>query len=291
MKSIFEVLASVAREEARLRQAPFLAPCVRSGKVRVRVAGLARTFAPRPSDFEGWGLFTPDAENTATCVEEASLPLVLRYLERLPRLRLRLARKLRGYTWLAYPVNESDARQRLGMARPLPVHLVAEGQAFERVLSRYDGQVWWFEEVDRRADPRAAETMRAALQAAALPETLRFPGLTPEMRATYDLAVQQSHTSGSLRQERHAGNRLRAALTNAGGELEGYEDRGEFWQVEWITRDGARHRSAIGKQDLTVLSSGICLSGEDRKFDLQSLVGVIEKRGAGDWDDWEEDHA
>jgi hypothetical protein len=37
-----------------------------------------------------------------------------------------------------------------------------------------------------------------------------------------------------------------------------------------------RHTSAIAKADLTVVSSGICLSGRDRDFDLQSLVGVIE---------------
>ena len=35
--------------------------------------------------------------------------------------------------------------------------------------------------------------------------------------------------------------------------------------------------SAISKRDLTVISAGICLSGEDDKFDLQSLVGVVEK--------------
>ena len=48
--------------------------------------------------------------------------------------------------------------------------------------------------------------------------------------------------------------------------------------VEWQTFDGEYHSSAISKQDLTVISSGICLSGLDRDFDLQSLVGVIEKR-------------
>jgi hypothetical protein len=76
--------------------------------------------------------------------------------------------------------------------------------------------------------------------------------------------------------------RLRRALTLGGGELRTANDRGDYWLVEWTTASGARHTSAIAKGDLTVVSSGICLSGRDRDFDLSSLVGVIERRGE-DW--------
>ena len=70
--------------------------------------------------------------------------------------------------------------------------------------------------------------------------------------------------------------RLNQALQLGGGRLRRYTDRGDYWVVEWTTQGGRRHTSAIGKNDLTVISSGICLSGHDRDFDLQSLVGVME---------------
>jgi hypothetical protein len=64
----------------------------------------------------------------------------------------------------------------------------------------------------------------------------------------------------------------------AGGELKGFRDRGDYWTVEWTTRAGERQTSAISKRDLSVVSSGICLSDRDSDFDLTSLVGVIERR-------------
>jgi hypothetical protein len=245
------------------------------------VAGLVYTFCPKPRDFEGWGIFQPVSEDTAEVVEEAGLPLVTEYLRRLQPLRLRLAHALKGQSWLAYPVNESDARQRYGAARPIPVHLVVEGTPFEQIAARWDGGSWWFEEVDRRADPQVAERLREAMRAITPPEALRFKGLTPEMRVAYDLAAQQAKEFEALMQPRRDEARLREALTLGGGELREFHDRGDFWLVEWTTRDGERHTSAIAKNELTVVSAGICLSGQDRDFDLQSLVGVVERQ----WED------
>ncbi|MGH9822716.1 MAG: hypothetical protein ACREDR_05630, partial [Blastocatellia bacterium] len=71
---------------------------------------------------------------------------------------------------------------------------------------------------------------------------------------------------------------LRTALDRAGGTLESTRDHGDYWTIEWTSGNGERHRSAISKTDLTVISSGICLSGRDRDFDLTSLVGVMEGR-------------
>lgn len=293
MTNISKLLEQLAREEQQLRSTQFLAPCVKGGRVRTRVGGMVRTFAPKPRQFEGWGIFQVQTDRIAALVEDADVFQVAEYLECFPQFRLRLAYPLRGQrkvrswrfpprsdfsrqTWLAYPVSEADVRQRIsGGVRPIPVHLVTEGSAFAAIAARFDGQGWWFEEIDRRADPEVADRLKAQLTQLTAIAALRFPGMTPEMRVAYDLVAQQTEGFSPFHGD---GRRLQDALRVGGGELQQFQDRGEYWMVEWTTADGDRHTSAIAKNDLTVISSGICLSGRDRDFDLQSLVGVMENR-------------
>ena len=290
MADIRDMLNRLADAEDNLRSRRFLAPCVRGGQVRTSVAGLLYTFQPRPRDFEGWGIFRPVGEREAEVVEEAGLARVTEYLGLFPSARLRLGYRLRGGTWVAYPANESDMRQRFPSepeARPVPVHLVTDGHEFEQVVARNLGGSWWFEELDRRAPPQEAESLREALRSGVAPEDLKLKGLTPEMRACYSLVFRRGalERERRLRKEQRRSRvsrdeaRLRGALRFGGGELRGFRDHGDYWLVEWTTRGGEPHTSAIAKNDLTVISAGICLSGEDQKFDLQSLVGVVE----GDW--------
>jgi hypothetical protein len=278
MTDIDKLLGKIAAEEAKLHKTEFLAPCMGGGKVRASVAKMTRIFIPEPRDFEGWGIFQPLNLQVALRIDEPTLPQLAQYLNLLQPLRLHLVYPLRGQSWLSYPVNESDMQQRFGAAKPIPVHLVTDGAAFEPIIARFDGAACWFEASDRRADPQPAEQLRETLRTEAAPENVRFAGMTPEMLAAYDLAWQHTETGRQRRETESEEGRLRVALRQGGGELQEFRDRGEFWQVEWTTANGERHASAIDKNDLTVVSSGICLSGRDRDFDLQSLVGVIEQR-------------
>ena len=106
-------------------------------------------------------------------------------------------------------------------------------------------------------------------------------GITPETRAAYALAAEFAPAFRREREQRAVERRLRAALALNGGELVGYEEEGENWRVVWQTRSGQSHVSTVARGDLTVVSAGICLSGYDSDFDLQSLVSVVE----GAWDD------
>jgi hypothetical protein len=274
MTDIRKLLSQIASAEAQLQSTQFFAPCVKGGRVRTRVAGMIYTFTPKPRQFEGWGILQPVDEQTAMLLEEADLPQITAYLQQFPTIRLRLAYRLQNQTWLAYPINEADVRQRFKTVKPVVVHLV-KGVGFEQILARWNGNSYWFEEVDRRADPAIAETLQSALKQLTPVEELQFKGITLEMRTLYHLATQRIE---GFAQPQRDEKRLRQALKLSGGELHQFQDRGDYWTVDWITSDGTRHTSAIAKEDLTVVSSGICLSGRDRDFDLQSLVGVMEHR-------------
>lgn len=275
MTDICKLLNQIANAEAQLQSTQFLAPCVQGGRVRTRVAGMVYTFTLKPRQFEGWGIFQAVDEQTATLIEEADLPQIAAYLQNFQAVRLLLAHGLQGQTWLAYPVNKADMRQRFKTVKLIPVHLVSEGVAFEQIIARWTGQSCWFETVDRRADPESKEKLQSALKQLTPVKELQFKGITPEMRSIYEL-VRQS-TAG-FAQPQQDEKRLKKALQTSGGDLHQFHDNGDYWTVDWTTGDGTRHTSAIAKTDLTVISSGICLSGRDRDFDLQSLVGVMEQQ-------------
>jgi hypothetical protein len=273
MSNIHSLLQQFAQAEAQLLSTQFLAPCIQGGRICTRVLGMTYTFTPQPQKSEGWSIFQPIDAHTATWVEDADLPQIAAYMKHLPVVRLRLAYRLRGQTWLAYPTSEADFQQRFGTVRPVRVHLVV-GTPFEQVIACGSGNAYWFVDVDRRSDPAIATTLATALEQKVAVDELRFKGLTPEMRSLYQLVAQHAGLAPIQSDEQ----RLRNALKLGGGNLVQFQEHADYWTVDWTTADGRQHTSAITKTDLTVVSSGICLSGRDRDFDLQSLVGVIEQQ-------------
>ncbi|MDQ1610899.1 MAG: hypothetical protein QOG00_830 [Pyrinomonadaceae bacterium] len=287
VRRLIETLA--AREEAQ-RGMQFLAPCVGGGWVRVSLDGLVQRFRPEPHDFEGWGVLEAIDDRTARVVSEATLVQVEAYLKLLKPLPVRLAARLRGRTWLASPLNAEDARRQFDVTSDgLQVHLVSDGARFEVLTAYTDGCHWLGGELDRRADARVAERLRKLLWQGVAPRYITWKGITPETRAAYTLAAEFAPARGRGRKGRAADRlkqleeaRLGDALALGGGTLVDYEDEGDaHWRVAWQTSGGETHVSIVARRDLTIFDAGICLSGYDRDFDLQSLVGVVEHA----WDD------
>jgi hypothetical protein len=200
-------------------------------------------------------------------------------------------------------------------AEPLPVFLCdpTDGaERFERAVARVDGKTLWFDGPDTLADPTHAEWLRDTTSDIEHLETF-LPGLAGSERLALlfwqmrqvELALPDaSHQSKRISSE-NQGNQLphdvvqqrawiqqkarqgqleqilRHALEKADATLHSFseippvEDSSGYLVVEWSEQGRTRrYRSTIDPR-LTVVSSGICLSGRDRDFDLTSLINVM----------------
>jgi hypothetical protein len=214
-------------------------------------------------------------------VAQPSLRQIRDYLALFPAVRLVLLARAghdpstgSGHCWLAVPAHRGDSRFQIdGSAR---VHLARGVQPFEQIVARFDGAHFWFQETDRRRNPAIAAYLRESLAAETAPDALHKPTLTAEEREAYRLLYQATEAIQRDRVEA----RLADALAHAGAELASYIEREDAYTVSF-TVDGQPHRSTVRKGDLTVLAAGICLEGQDRRFDLTSLVGVIREGAQG----------
>lgn len=270
-------LQRLARAEAAFVGSEFLAPVLRGRGVGVRIAGVRCTLAVEPHGFEGWGLFRAASHTLARWVRELTMGERRRYLALFPPVRLILCRRADG-RWRGLPASRADSR--FSIEGLVPVRFVEDGDLFETILARFDGGQFWFESADDRADPAVAVLLRESLAAALEPGDVRRPGLTAEQRVAYALNYR-ARLEEMLRDERYRSERrLRDALEHAGAELRDYREQGEVYRVSYDV-EGQRHTSVVRKDDLGVVTAGICLSGGDRNFDLASLVGVLREGEAG----------
>ncbi|NEQ51172.1 MAG: hypothetical protein F6K11_13720 [Leptolyngbya sp. SIO3F4] len=269
MVNIHQLLSHFINTEQTPCQSDFLAPCIRQGCLRTYVNGLAYTFNLRGWPFEGWGLFRPASSETATLIKEASLSDVNQYLRRLPAFRLYLVHRLQHRSWLAYPINESDTQQRLGMVKPMVVHLVADRFVFDQIIARWDGNTFWFDQMDPQASVTNSLDLRESLTQRINSDDLCIQGLTPEKFTAYDLAVQQM--SEFSPQKRDTDQLRKVSKTNA----DNWQDQENYLSVDWKTADGQCHTNALTKEDLAVVSTGIYLRDCD-VIHQKTLSGVVD---------------
>jgi hypothetical protein len=274
---VTDALSRLAAAEDQFLASEFLAPTICGGNVQVRIAGVICRLRIQPADLDGWGVFHPISHSEATLVRRANLTERQGYLELFPLVRLILACR-REEQWLALPAHRADSRFQIDGF--IPVRLVEEAQLFEVIETRFDGSQFWYAAPDQRWDPARASYLRQELGRLTPPEQLQRAGLTSEERAAYEVNFRPRYEASEEARRNRDEQRLRGALTHAGAELKDYVERQDVYTVTYEV-EGQRHVSAVAKKDLSVQVAGICLSGEDRKFDLQSLVGVIREAQDG----------
>jgi hypothetical protein len=271
MSKLFDKLAA---EEDKFFSSQFMCPVRKGVPIRVRIAGIVVVLnVAEPKKFEGWGVFRPISYRTARFVRDPSMVEKQSYLELFPVLRLILCRRTDNL-WYGYPAKQADTRFVIkGM---VPVYLAEEVQLFEVVQTRFDGTTCWFDSIDSRYNPRSAVYLRESLTTLAEPDKLSLSGLTQEERDAYLMAYGPALEADLEAKRDKQEERIKLALAKAGAAYRSYIERGNTYTIEYQV-DGEQHRSVVSKDTLQVQSAGICLSGGDSAFDLQSLVGVIRE--------------
>jgi hypothetical protein len=272
-KSIRGSFEKLADAESKFIGSEFLAPVGRGHGVTVKIAAIRCTLSVDPADFSGWGVFTAVSHSQARLLREASAVERRRYLQLLPSVQLVVCSIERSQIG-ASPANLADDRFRF--TTPVPLQLAPRVELFETVVSRFDGARFWFDQIDPRADAATATHLRRELARMADPKDLDRAGLTSGQRIAYALEYVRRATAILADQRSRADARLALALAHAGAELRDFADGIDTYRVTFMV-DGQRHTSVVRKDDLTIRSAGICLSGRDEDFDLTSLIGVLRE--------------
>ncbi len=269
MKKENKNLLDKTRElEEKFLNSTFLAPVL--GEVAVKICGFINRLDVEPRDFEGWAVLKPEDFTLANVIAEPQPHQIYDYLKNYPSLLCILLKKLRGKTWLALPFNLSDSMQRFRIKKPFLVHLVERGDVFEHIRAVHDGVSFWFQSIDRGISLEKIEKMREGITKQQ--EDIQLKDITREERMAYSFVLSTVKEELVDREER----KIKNALNRGGAQLSSYSEAEGGYVVKWRF-EGEEYTTVVRKEDLTVVSSGICLSHKDELFDLTSIVGVMRE--------------
>jgi hypothetical protein len=267
---VLNVIRSIGEKERKIYSLEFISPIYFTDTVVTRVDGLVYKFSI-PKTAPGWYKIRPVDQVRARIVGEADISERESYLKRLGKLRVTITMK-RGNVYLAIP----DKANKYGLPFKdlLPVYLHDDSiMIFDRALVRYDGVNLWFEGVDTGNDPAKADYLRSSLEKLVDPEKIKFSNLTFEEKLAYSLRTTFDKKFLEDRKE----VTLKNDVEHAGGQFVRFVERSDHYSVTYRV-DGEEFTSHITKDTRRmVIAAGICLAGNDNKFDLRSLITVVRE--------------
>jgi hypothetical protein len=280
---VLRKLDKLAADEAAFLATRFVAAVTAGRRVQVRIARVRCELPVEPRDFEGVGVFQPLSHDRARVERVATLAERRAYLSLFVPVRMVLCERS-GTSGIGILAGKSDTR--FALDAPAPIDLIADDAdagLFDTVVARFDGARFWFDERDPRAELAAGRYLRESILAMRPLVQIDRPGLTAEQREAYRInldarrrQIERQRQAELAARRASSEGRLAEALEHAGATLREFVEQGGQFRVRY-TVDGTEHTSVVARGDLSVLSAGICLSGEDAKFDLASLVSVLRE--------------
>lgn len=260
----------MGEKEASLSDRVFVSPVFYTTEVATHVEGINYTFSI-PKVEPGWYKFRPVDTKRAKLYGKAELQDIESYLKYFDKVRLVLVMKQRG-VYMAVP--DKINKQGLSPQELIPVYLTDDTALdFDRVIARYDGANLWYECVDMGNDPQKAESLRTSLETLVDPSKIKFEGLTFEERLAYTLRITLDKKLVADRNKKG----IESHVEHAGGKLLRFAEKTDHISVTY-TVDGEQFTSHVSKDPThQVIAAGICLSGNDKRFDLKSLITVVRE--------------
>ncbi|MCC7530586.1 MAG: hypothetical protein IT342_18830 [Candidatus Melainabacteria bacterium] len=281
MSDSIDLINKFAAKEKELVGSKILAPVLKGATVRVRVGGVICELKTNDRQFEGFAVLEVKNLRSAKIVGEPTLKQTAEYLGLFPCLRLVLINQFDGIWW---GLMASTGEKRIQLTGPVPIRLTTRASAFSTVLVRCDGANFWYETACRKRNPAIARYLRESLEKRVQPEQIRFSGMVPAESLAYHMAYLRSNPDYIAGKPGTLDERIRQALQHSGAQLDAFwQQNSDSLMVRFIV-DGRTHVCHVSS-NLALRSAGICLQGQDGKFDLASLVGVIRESNKMD-DEW-----
>ena len=227
---------------------------------------------------QGWFVLHPNNTTSASIVREAYPYEIEGYFQKLPRLTCIVCRRLQGKTWLVYPFNTSDAKQKTDLEFPRPMHLVLDNvEPFFIIRGGLLGTTVLYRGIyDSRQSAELGQELEKKTSIS------KLKNVNPEFRAVY--AILEQHLEEERKQT--VVGKIEDAVGYLGAELVSFKEKGEGYIVRWKDQKET-HEVTVGK-DLKLLSAGICLSGRESQQSLSSTIAVMRRYGSrysNDYDD------
>jgi hypothetical protein len=267
---VLAIISKIGEKENQLLNKVFISPVFSNTIVATNVDGMLYSFSI-PKVNGGWYQVQPIDVKSAKIKGPAELFERENYLKCLDKIRLILVMKKDG---VFYGVPDKANKFGFRVDNLLPVFLHDDvAMDFDRVIARFDGGNIWFESIDQGNDPAKADYLRDCKQKVLEPLELKFSGLTLEERIAYTLRLTFDKRLFIDRKK----DGLKNAVEFAGGSFVKFVERSDHYSVTYKVGSES-YTSYVSKDPVhSVISAGLCLQGNDRLFDLKSLVTVIRE--------------
>jgi hypothetical protein len=270
LNNVLDLISKIGEQESSLTGKTFVSPVYYNTEVATRIARMVYTFQI-PGGQHGWLRIKPINSKRAKVVGPAELGEIEEYQKYLPKIRVALMMKQKD-VYMGIP--DKSNKFGLGISNPIPIFLTDDYPAdFDRIIVRFDGANFWYDRVDTSNDPTKGNYLRECMTKLVSPEKLKFTGLTLEekhayaLRVSFDKRFVEDQKKSTIQQD----------VEFAGGKFKSFEEKSDHFSVTYIV-EGQQFTSRISKDPRRmVLSAGLCLAGDDHKFDLKSLVTVIRE--------------